>query len=161
MFSRCLLSFLFGLVLLISLSFATPPPTPNYINKNVVVKSHVDQFPTYFDSSIAKLSQGLPPAPEPWPVPEPKPELIELEVVKPLKLHEPDFLDIRPNGQQTTKNYKSVFENSHNSKTMLTEANRNSIKVANLRDQSIHSQKLQQPPIDDLVKTQLFYKPHF
>ena len=69
MFSKCLLSFLFGLVLLISLSFATPLPTPNYINKNVVVKSLVDQFPTYCDSFIAKLSQ-----PEPWLGEEPLPE---------------------------------------------------------------------------------------
>ena len=73
--SKQLLEFLFGVVILVTFSFATPPPVPALNYMNVVEKSHFDQIP----SSFAKLTNtpspydpNDPDAPSfPFPFPDP------------------------------------------------------------------------------------------
>ena len=91
MSSKHFLVFFLGVILLITLNFAASSPIPNNNYKNVVEKSHVDEIPTSFDLSVAKLSQLDPIEPD----------------------HDFDYDPDPPQPQITTKNYKSVFEKLH------------------------------------------------
>ena len=116
MFSKQLLAFLFGVVVLVTSNFAAPGPppprTPARVPPPIPSRSPDDPDPNDHDS---------PTFPEPFPDP-----------FDPI---------IPPSNTQTsaTNSLKYVFKNVHKSKTILPTLHGNHIQVTYLKDQSVHN----------------------